>query len=95
MDNLQLDLPVRSRPINITEGLKDPLWSVLPDGRPNPQYFGIDWLVGTKEGTKIVKNPFEAGTAAWFQYEAKDKAGLLLLGGAALLLLIAMGGRRR
>jgi hypothetical protein len=90
MANLQLDLPIRSTAIAAGD-----VFSVLPDGRPNPQYYGIDWLVGTPEGTKIIKNPFEAGTAAWFQYEAKDKAGLLLLGGAALLLLIAMRGRRR
>lgn len=84
------DLPTASPTINAGG-----LFAKLPDGRPNPQYYGIDWLIGTPDGTKIVKNPFETGTAAWLQYEVQDKAGLLLLGGAAILLLFVMGGRRR
>lgn len=85
-----LSLPINSNPINASG-----LYSRLPDGRPNPQFYGIEWLVGTPDGTKVVANPFESGTSAWFQYEAKDKAGYLLLGGAALLLALVMGGRRR
>ena len=52
-------------------------------------------MIGTPDGTKIIANPFESGTFAWFQYEAKDKAPYLLLAGAALLLVLVMGGRRR
>lgn len=83
-------LPI-SRPINAGGDL----WSVLPDGRPNPQFYGLDWLVGTPEGTKVVSNPFAVGSPAWLQYELQDKAALVLLAGAALVLLLVMGGRRR
>jgi len=85
------DLPIRSHPINAGGNLS----SQLPDGRPNPQYYGIHWLVGTPDGTRVVANPFESGTSAWFQHELKEKAPYLLLGGAALVLVLLMGGRRR
>jgi len=88
--NLLETLPINTNPIHAGN-----LFSVLPDGRPNPQYYGLDWLMGTPDGTKIVKNPFASGTAAWFEYEAKDKIAYLLLGGAALVLALVMGGRRR
>lgn len=69
--------------------------SRLPDGRPNPQFYGIDWLIGTPDGTKIVRNPFEPWSAEWLAFAVKDKASYLLLGGAALFVLFALSGRRR